>query len=419
MADLSNEFGFTGMSITVPVKDVKETLRWYVTTLGFLPYFYVEGERSRSGVRLGKTEICFCEGEPLNRKEQWIYLDITSPDALFERYRAEGVEIAFEPLDQFWGARDFGIRDLNGYLVIFGDERDDTKWQRKRSAEMNIALQHLMSGDLESLTRHIEQYPDLLKGTTSTRYNQEATANLLHLLIDYPEGNSPSNVCEIAAYLLSKGIEVDALDGEEGSTALQLAMYLESPHAKLKELCELLIDHRASITFSGTHGMDALTAGLLNGHTACAELMSERGYPENFSWVGAGLGKMEIVQAFCESTKNGTSEEDPEEIQPKKNCAFLVAAINGQTEVVKYLLDDGMDVDMQPPGCDFGGIGGTALHRAAQHGRMETVQLLVERGANVLAEDDTYFLTPAGWAAWKGHDEVRKYLLIQEAKQEM
>jgi catechol 2,3-dioxygenase-like lactoylglutathione lyase family enzyme len=38
-------------------------------------------------------------------------------DATFERVRAAGAEIVQEPTDQFWGTRDFAVRDPSGNLV--------------------------------------------------------------------------------------------------------------------------------------------------------------------------------------------------------------------------------------------------------------------------------------------------------------
>jgi catechol 2,3-dioxygenase-like lactoylglutathione lyase family enzyme len=38
-------------------------------------------------------------------------------DAAFERVRAAGAEIVQEPTDQFWGVRDFAVRDPSGNLV--------------------------------------------------------------------------------------------------------------------------------------------------------------------------------------------------------------------------------------------------------------------------------------------------------------
>jgi uncharacterized glyoxalase superfamily protein PhnB len=38
-------------------------------------------------------------------------------DATFEKVRDAGAEIVQEPTDQFWGTRDFALRDPSGNLV--------------------------------------------------------------------------------------------------------------------------------------------------------------------------------------------------------------------------------------------------------------------------------------------------------------
>jgi catechol 2,3-dioxygenase-like lactoylglutathione lyase family enzyme len=38
-------------------------------------------------------------------------------DAAFEKLRAAGVEIVQEPTEQFWGTRDFAVRDPSGNLI--------------------------------------------------------------------------------------------------------------------------------------------------------------------------------------------------------------------------------------------------------------------------------------------------------------
>jgi PhnB protein len=39
-------------------------------------------------------------------------------DALFRRARDKGATILYEPTDQFWGHRDWGMADPQGYVTI-------------------------------------------------------------------------------------------------------------------------------------------------------------------------------------------------------------------------------------------------------------------------------------------------------------
>jgi ankyrin repeat protein len=56
------------------------------------------------------------------------------------------------------------------------------------------------------------------------------------------------------------------------------------------------------------------------------------------------------------------------------------------------------------------------LSFAADRGQVEMVKLLLERGANVDAEDTFYHSTALGWAAYKGHAEVVSLLLARSTK---
>ena len=40
-------------------------------------------------------------------------------DGLFETYRDRGVPVAFAPVSQPWGLREFAVRDPNGHVLRF------------------------------------------------------------------------------------------------------------------------------------------------------------------------------------------------------------------------------------------------------------------------------------------------------------
>jgi len=46
-----------------------------------------------------------------------VHFQTSDLDATFEKVRASGAEIVQEPTEQFWGARDFAVRDPSGNLV--------------------------------------------------------------------------------------------------------------------------------------------------------------------------------------------------------------------------------------------------------------------------------------------------------------
>src|SRR5262245_26656349 len=88
---------------------------------------------------------------------------------------------------------------------------------------------------------------------------------------------------------------------------------------------------------------------------------------------------------------------------------FLEAAKKGDVTELKKLLDQGVKVDSTNK------YGVTALGFACSKGHLDAVQLLVERGANVNAEDTFYNATPISWAIENGHNDIVKYLLQKGA----
>lgn len=86
------------------------------------------------------------------------------------------------------------------------------------------------------------------------------------------------------------------------------------------------------------------------------------------------------------------------------------AARKGDAAAVKALLDKGISPDAKWR------YGMTALFPAAERGHIEVVKLLVERGANVNAQDRFYNATPITWALGKGHVEIVQLLLEKGAQ---
>jgi ankyrin repeat protein len=101
----------------------------------------------------------------------------------------------------------------------------------------------------------------------------------------------------------------------------------------------------------------------------------------------------------------GTAAEDPGD-------ALRRAASAGDLAKVKELLTAGVDVNAANT------YGGTALAFAADKGRTEVVNLLLDRGAAVNTKDTFYGATPLTWAVSHGHAEITKALLEKGAEGE-
>lgn len=101
------------------VPDVAAAVAFYTTKLGFREGFLWGDPPGFAGVDLGEARM-FLEQGPASPNGCSVFFDVGDADALFEFQRANGVEILEPPGDREYGIRDYAIRDLNGYRLIFG-----------------------------------------------------------------------------------------------------------------------------------------------------------------------------------------------------------------------------------------------------------------------------------------------------------
>jgi uncharacterized glyoxalase superfamily protein PhnB len=100
----------------LPVSDVSAAVDFYTNKLGFSEGFTLP---TIAGVNLGHVQIFLEQGNP-NPDGCSVYFVIGDADELCEFQRANGVEIVEPPGDRPWGLRDYTVRDLYGYSLVFG-----------------------------------------------------------------------------------------------------------------------------------------------------------------------------------------------------------------------------------------------------------------------------------------------------------
>ena len=112
--------------------DARAAIDWLVEAPGFEVAMVVDGEDrtvAHAELRLGSAMIMLgSESNSADRwgshaGQAWVYVAVEDPDALYERAKAAGAEVAMDPTDTDWGSRDFAIRDPEGNLWNFGTYR--------------------------------------------------------------------------------------------------------------------------------------------------------------------------------------------------------------------------------------------------------------------------------------------------------
>jgi len=103
------------------VRDISTAIEFYVKKLGFQQAFTWGEPPTFAGVNLGKVQMFLAKGTPTPSPETGaVYFLVGDADQLYEFHRANSAEIAQTIDDRPYGIRDYTVRDLYGYYVVFG-----------------------------------------------------------------------------------------------------------------------------------------------------------------------------------------------------------------------------------------------------------------------------------------------------------
>jgi ankyrin repeat protein len=296
--------------------------------------------------------------------------------------------------------------------------------------------------DVEALPELLDRFPELVaaQGTNGNDLLGMAAATCDERLVEV---------------LLARGADV-ARSNAHGWTPLHQAAY-----GNLPAMARMLIDAGAPLDVSARgDGGTPLVVALFWGNRATAELLAEHGvHPRNLR-AAAGLGLLDLLDELISTDGRLAPEagahrdfyrphsgfpswrpsDDPQEVRDE---ALSWAARNDRVEAVEVLAGRGAAIDadvyrgtaltwatacghtatiqrLVELGADpsrrttFGGPGHgdgtTALHLAAQDGRLDAIGVLLDLGADPTLKDALYDSTPAGWAEQGGKTAARDLL---------
>ena len=251
------------------------------------------------------------------------------------------------------------------------------------------AIAAVRSGDLEMFRSLIAADPSLAISRSSTSH-----PTLLQCVV--LDGNDRSNNVEMAEVLIEAGAELNEPMVATGSI-------------NNRAVAELLLDRGASI--DGTGGWSPLEEALYWNSRDVIALLLERGAKVLNLRVAAALGRTDWIEnAF---NADGSlkpeagkidwpfrSHEPPTPANYKQaiiNNAFVYACMHGRIHAAQLLMDKGAEINAIPSGFDYAGTG---LHYAALNGQREMVEFLLAKGADKTIKDAKVGSTPAGWAEY-------------------
>ena len=101
------------------VNDLAAAINFYTHKLGFILAFGWGDPPTMAGLNLGGVQIFLEQGEP-DPKGCSVYFVVSDADALYNFQRQNGVEVISPPEDKQWRLREYTVRDLDGYYLLFG-----------------------------------------------------------------------------------------------------------------------------------------------------------------------------------------------------------------------------------------------------------------------------------------------------------
>jgi len=306
------------------------------------------------------------------------------------------------------------------------------------------AVKAVVTADVPCLKELLDQSPDLVTNraraahrSTLLHYTaangiedelQLSGESIYQLIQNSAPAERPplqERAIEIARILLDAGAEVDATCETYGGGHLQttLNLLVSSGHPAgadvQPDLVRLLC--KAGASADGiANNRSPLGTALAFGYPAAARALLECGAKIDNIVYAAAVGDMDRVRSYFDL--NGKLKENvgrcsfdwfqvSEDSKTAAEQALVFASLCGEVKVVALLLDNGVNINSEPPGSH---MTATPLHTVAATGQESVASLLTKRGADPTIRDKQHNSTPLEWAEQcrqpKTAELIREYL---------
>lgn len=230
------------------------------------------------------------------------------------------------------------------------------------------------------LSAHTAMY-----STCETDEGENCEATLLGSLIacDQTPGNQ---ICKFAIHKLCKPVEVDRYVDSSLSTfvrmnvvRIEIPLLIAAKYGKLDIVKLLSTEYKADINLTPRLGVQRTPL----------QQAAESGHMHIVRWLlDHGANANGLINQVCGAT------------------ALQLAAIGGYCGIMETLINAAADLDA--PRASFGGR--TALEGAAEHGRIDAVNLLLGSGVSITGEGEKNLLSAVQMARENGHESVADFL---------
>ena len=266
--------------------------------------------------------------------------------------------------------------------------------ERIEDPTFRSAVNLIDSGDVSGLAFLLGEKPSLIhQRVLFEGGNYFGNPGLLEFIAENPirHGSLPANIVEVAVVLLEAGPERSAINDTLGLVA----------SGWVSRECKVQLPLLEVLCRYGADPNSALETATVHGEFEAVHQLIRLGAKPGLSVV-AGIGDS---GEFYRQLPTADAAE--------RHSALALAAQFGHAEIVRALLDAGEDPDRYNPKHCHSHC--TPLHQAAFAGHLDTVRLLVERGAKLDIRDTIWNGTAADWAEHAGQTTVERFLRGQSS----
>jgi ankyrin repeat protein len=268
------------------------------------------------------------------------------------------------------------------------------------------AAKAIVTGDAVTLREALADDPCLVRARSAASHH----ATLLHYVsangIESELQCPVANADEVAAILLAAGADVDVpCDAYDGRWATAMELLVSSDHPSEAGVAGRLVDLlcSAGAAVDGVRGDGSpLATALCFATLDCVAALIARNARTDNPIFAAAAGRIDWLRSWLDSDAAAPAAPVPSFLPLATDRvvvaeqALVFACLCGQSEVVRLLLDRGVNVNANPPGSHWTA---TPLHTAAIQGQTTVVQLLLQRGADPTLKDSRYAGTARAWLA--------------------
>jgi peptide-methionine (S)-S-oxide reductase len=251
------------------------------------------------------------------------------------------------------------------------------------------AVEFLDNGDATALREHLRKHPQLVQQrVTFEGENYFTRPSLLEFIAENPVRHDrlPPNIVEVAEVILAAGAPQTAVDS---TLALVSSGRVARACGVQRALIELLCARGAAVD-------EAMLPALVHGEFEAVDALLQCGAALNIT-AAAALGRIEDVRRMFAAADSLS-----------RHRALALAAQHGHAEIVALLIEAGEDPNRyNPAGCH---AHSTPLHQAALAGQLEVVKTLIDHGAQTDMRDTLFDGTALDWAAHGKNDQIVAYL---------